>query len=103
VATKLALAQSVSLTRTGINATSQAQEGFTFCGIDQAARSSKSAPLASQSATTTHMVFINYPDVSWPDIPFVGIKRSGYGKELSNLGLEEFVNKKLIVVPNVRS
>jgi succinate-semialdehyde dehydrogenase/glutarate-semialdehyde dehydrogenase len=52
------------------------------------------------SRVETGMVFINYPDVSWPDLPFGGIKRSGYGKELSNLGLEEFVNKKLILVPN---
>lgn len=51
------------------------------------------------SRVETGMVFINYPDVSWPDLPFGGIKRSGYGKELSNLGLEEFVNKKLILVP----
>jgi succinate-semialdehyde dehydrogenase/glutarate-semialdehyde dehydrogenase len=49
----------------------------------------------------TGMVFINYPDVSWPDLLFGGIKRSGYGKELSNLGLEEFVNKKLVLVPNI--
>jgi succinate-semialdehyde dehydrogenase / glutarate-semialdehyde dehydrogenase len=55
------------------------------------------------SRLETGMVFINYPDLSWPDLPFGGIKRSGYGKELSNLGLEEFVNKKLIVVPNDRS
>jgi succinate-semialdehyde dehydrogenase / glutarate-semialdehyde dehydrogenase len=47
------------------------------------------------------MVFINYPDVSWLDLPFGGIKRSGYGKELSNLGLEEFVSKKLVLVPNI--
>jgi len=53
------------------------------------------------SRMETGMVFINYPDLSWPDLPFGGIKRSGYGKELSNLGLEEFVNKKLIVAPNV--
>ena len=52
------------------------------------------------SRIETGMVFINYPDVSAPDLPFGGIKRSGYGKELSNLGLEEFVNKKLILVPN---
>jgi succinate-semialdehyde dehydrogenase/glutarate-semialdehyde dehydrogenase len=51
------------------------------------------------SRIETGMVFINYPDVSAPDLPFGGIKRSGYGKELSNLGLEEFVNKKLILVP----
>lgn len=53
------------------------------------------------SRVETGMVFINYPDVSWPDLPFGGIKRSGYGKELSNLGLEEFVNRKLILVPNI--
>jgi succinate-semialdehyde dehydrogenase/glutarate-semialdehyde dehydrogenase len=46
------------------------------------------------------MVFIDYPSLSWPDLPFGGIKRSGYGKELSNLGIEEFVNKKLVCVAN---
>jgi succinate-semialdehyde dehydrogenase / glutarate-semialdehyde dehydrogenase len=53
------------------------------------------------SRLETGMVFINYPDLSWPDLPFGGIKRSGYGKELSNLGLEEFVNKKMVIVPNI--
>jgi succinate-semialdehyde dehydrogenase/glutarate-semialdehyde dehydrogenase len=48
------------------------------------------------SRIETGMVFINYPSMSAPDLPFGGIKRSGYGKELSNLGIEEFVNKKLI-------
>jgi succinate-semialdehyde dehydrogenase / glutarate-semialdehyde dehydrogenase len=55
------------------------------------------------SRIETGMVFINHPDVSAPDLPFGGIKRSGYGKELSSLGLEEFVNKKLILVPNLRA
>jgi succinate-semialdehyde dehydrogenase/glutarate-semialdehyde dehydrogenase len=53
------------------------------------------------SRVETGMMFINYPDLSWPDLPFGGIKRSGYGKELSNLGFEEFINKKLVVVPKV--
>jgi succinate-semialdehyde dehydrogenase/glutarate-semialdehyde dehydrogenase len=52
------------------------------------------------SRMETGMVFINYPDISLPELPFGGIKRSGYGKELSSLGLEEFVNRKLIFVPN---
>src|SRR6202522_4331106 len=55
------------------------------------------------SRMETGMVFINYPDVSLPELPFGGVKRSGYGKELSSLGIEEFVNKKLIFVPNGHS
>jgi succinate-semialdehyde dehydrogenase / glutarate-semialdehyde dehydrogenase len=50
------------------------------------------------SRIDTGMVFINYPSLSAPDLPFGGIKRSGYGKELSNLGIEEFINKKLVCV-----
>jgi succinate-semialdehyde dehydrogenase/glutarate-semialdehyde dehydrogenase len=50
------------------------------------------------SKIETGMVFINYPSVSTADLPFGGIKRSGYGKELSDLGIQEFVNKKLICV-----
>jgi succinate-semialdehyde dehydrogenase/glutarate-semialdehyde dehydrogenase len=48
------------------------------------------------SKIDTGMVFINYPSVSTADLPFGGIKRSGYGKELSDLGIQEFVNQKLI-------
>ena len=52
------------------------------------------------SRIQTGMVFINYPSVSTADLPFGGIKRSGYGKELSDLGIQEFVNKKLICASN---
>jgi succinate-semialdehyde dehydrogenase/glutarate-semialdehyde dehydrogenase len=49
----------------------------------------------------TGMVFVNYPFVSAPDLPFGGIKRSGFGKELSDLGIQEFVNKKLVWTPPI--
>ena len=48
------------------------------------------------SRIETGMVFVNYPFISAPELPFGGIKRSGYGTELSSLGIQEFVNKKLI-------
>ena len=42
------------------------------------------------------MVFINNPTWIAPNMPFGGTKRSGYGRELSEMGFTEFVNRKLI-------
>lgn len=42
------------------------------------------------------MVFINHPTWTQADLPFGGTKGSGYGREMAELGLNEFVNKKLI-------
>jgi succinate-semialdehyde dehydrogenase/glutarate-semialdehyde dehydrogenase len=46
----------------------------------------------------TGMVFINHPTWTQADLPFGGTKQSGFGRELSELGIQEFVNKKLIRV-----
>jgi succinate-semialdehyde dehydrogenase / glutarate-semialdehyde dehydrogenase len=42
------------------------------------------------------MVFVNGVMLDGAELPFGGIKRSGFGRELGRFGMEEFVNKKMI-------
>ena len=55
------------------------------------------------SRIDTGMVFINHPTWTAPDLPFGGIKNSGYGRELSSMGIQEFVNKKLVRVDSINA
>tara|TARA_Y100001970_G_scaffold138024_1_gene169780 strand:+ start:9 stop:1124 length:1116 start_codon:yes stop_codon:yes gene_type:complete len=47
------------------------------------------------------MVAVNEMMKSDPKLPFGGIKLSGYGKELSEMGIKEFVNAKTIVINKI--
>ena len=44
------------------------------------------------------MAFINGMVTSYPELPFGGIKQSGYGRELTDLGMHEFMNAKTVWV-----
>ena len=47
------------------------------------------------------MVFINNIDWADAELPFGGVKNSGYGRELGDMGIHQFVNKKMIRVHNI--
>lgn len=48
------------------------------------------------SRVDTGMMFINNIDWSDAELPFGGVRNSGYGRELGDMGIQQFVNKKLV-------
>ncbi len=55
------------------------------------------------SRVDTGMMFINNIDWSDAELPFGGVKNSGYGRELGDMGIQEFVNKKLIRTADMKA
>ena len=50
---------------------------------------------------STGMMFINHPTMVKADLPFGGVRNSGFGRELIDLGIKEFVNHKLINIVDI--
>tara|TARA_R110002012_G_scaffold9835_13_gene45725 strand:+ start:1553 stop:2935 length:1383 start_codon:yes stop_codon:yes gene_type:complete len=62
---------------------------------------SKDVKRASELASKyfdTGMVFINGFGVATPEMPFGGVKNSGYGREHGGFGMHEFVNAKSVII-----
>jgi succinate-semialdehyde dehydrogenase / glutarate-semialdehyde dehydrogenase len=53
------------------------------------------------SGVNTGMMFINNIDWSDAELPFGGVKDSGYGRELGDMGIQQFVNKKLVRINSI--
>jgi succinate-semialdehyde dehydrogenase / glutarate-semialdehyde dehydrogenase len=86
---------------------------FTVQSLDEAIEIANSHPYAlganlwsedeaerAQFVRDVHagMAFINGMVTSYPELPFGGIKQSGYGRELTDLGMHEFMNAKTVWV-----
>ncbi len=53
------------------------------------------------SGVDTGMMFVNNIDWTEAQFPFGGIKNSGYGRELGDMGIQQFVNKKLVRIASM--
>jgi succinate-semialdehyde dehydrogenase/glutarate-semialdehyde dehydrogenase len=84
---------------------------FTVDGLDEALEIANSHPYGLGSNlwsedegerarfirdVASGMAFVNGMTTSYPELPFGGIKQSGYGRELTELGMREFMNAKTV-------
>ena len=69
---------------------------FGLAGVVFSQNIERAKTLASRIETGA--VWINSFSSTAPELPFGGVKNSGFGRELSELGIKEFVNQKLVLV-----
>ena len=84
---------------------------FRVSSIDEAIALANDSPFGLSSSVWTEdeqeqrrfaddlesgMVYVNAMTISYFDLPFGGLKRSGYGRELSPVGIREFTNIKTV-------
>jgi succinate-semialdehyde dehydrogenase / glutarate-semialdehyde dehydrogenase len=77
------------------NSSSYGLGGAVFC-------SDESLAVQVADRLDVGMAWVNSAEGGGPELPFGGTKRSGVGRELGPLGIDEFVNKKLIHTPPAR-
>jgi succinate-semialdehyde dehydrogenase/glutarate-semialdehyde dehydrogenase len=58
---------------------------------------------ALASRIDTGSVWINTSSSTAPELPFGGVKRSGYGRELSEYGIKELVNQKMVLISRLNT
>jgi succinate-semialdehyde dehydrogenase/glutarate-semialdehyde dehydrogenase len=46
------------------------------------------------------MACVNVASADGPELPFGGVRRSGFGRELGPGAVDEFANKRLLFIPN---
>ncbi|MTI20451.1 NAD-dependent succinate-semialdehyde dehydrogenase [Fulvivirga sp. RKSG066] len=63
-------------------------------------KNEKKAVELAQKYFDTGMVFVNSFGLAQPNMPFGGVKDSGFGREHGNFGVREFVNAKAVMVLN---
>ena len=71
-----------------------------FTGVITTINLSRNGAEAIAKRLAVGMANVNTPAGEGAELPFGGVKRSGFGRELGPLAMDEFVNKQMYFVAN---